>query len=772
MFLNVVALNVCTLLFGISSMNEKDRLMTFTVIWFFACCNYVFLAHLQHLITKCLLIVISLSLRCGLLISTYNGPFIVDFFVLSILIDLFIIVVLYSAEKKERRIFENFYEHRLELTKFKDLIENYLPQNVTILSSKDQSSLFANKAFVKLFTGVNNIDASPDFSSKNNTMISQKTLKTQFSQTMPDIHSLDLKIHAVRQLEMPETVADVPQNIPDLKAFLQNIIDKEFFGQGVFSLRTSAIWHGVQRSFDAIITPIIWDREEAVAIVLNETTYQENMLALKLADRNKDLVIATVSHELRTPLNGIIGILQIVETKAVQPEVLDYLSLCKDNATLLLNLVNSILDLQQIRDRRLKLNLSDVNICKLVEDTVRLFHYQATQKQLSLKLEIDDDIPDTIHTDENRVKQILINLIGNALKFTIAGEVTVQIKPDNKDNNCIKIIVFDTGIGIKDEDKEGLFKMYGKSEGVPGINKNGVGLGLTISNSLAKVLGGAINENKGIEMESSFGIGSKFGFKLLKDCRTIEKKIIKHSIWLKDEEDQEEVLCSVPSEYEPIFKTNESGEEVNVTADIQSKLFKHVLRKRITLDELGSSPRIMKVMSSDNLIPTRPSSHDEDIRRVSKFKTCRGLGAFRSEPSVQNESSPLQMIKGEVLIVDDNPFNLMIAKSFVEDLGYYVKTVMGGQEAISAVQNNEKDGIVFKFILMDCQMPIMDGFEATRILVRMMKNNEVKRVPIIALTANNSEDDIKRCLDCGMVGHLAKPLFIEDLKNSISKLNI
>ena len=775
MFTNVIATNAGVLLFIISGVKSQDDVRQFTIIWSLASVHYMLVTQFQHFSMKCLLVITSLAMRYGLLSSHYNRAIISNFLVICVIIDSFVLVMYYHTEKKERRIFRDFYDHRLELSKFKELLENYLPQNVTILKSKDQSPLFSNKAFLKLFP-THNDDGSPSSSMEKNTTISQKTLLAQPIRVQSNIHTLNLKIHAVRQLEKLEKKIDICQKVPNLKAFIQNIIDKEFFCQQVFSLQTSMMWQGVQRSFDAIVTPIIWDQEEAVAIVLNETTYQENILALKVADRNKDLVIATVSHELRTPLNGIIGILQIVETKALQPEVLEYLSLCKDNAILLLSLVNSMLDLQQIRDGKLKLNLSNVNIAKVAKDTIQLFYYQAAQKQIFLNLEVNELVPRTIYTDDGRVRQILINLIGNALKFTITGGVTVQITPDVEDTECIRVTVADTGVGIKEEDKDRLFKMYGKSEEVLGINKNGVGLGLTISDGLAKTLGGMMGENRGIEMESRLGVGSRFGFKLLKDYRITENKATEHIIRFPEETDGQGIVCNIPSEYEPICKANkgkeEEEEDSSGVADVQAKLFKHMLIKRISLDDLSSFPRIKKMISNDNLVTTRAPTHEEDGRISSRFKTYRGPDALPCEQVMPDYPASLSKTKGEILIVDDNPFNLMIAKNFVESLGYQAKTTISGQEAIYAVKNNERSGETFKCILMDCQMPIMDGFETTATLLGMMRNNQVKQVPIIALTANNSKDDIKRCLDCGMADHLAKPLFIGDLKRVISKLNV
>ena len=272
--------------------------------------------------------------------------------------------------------------------------------------------------------------------------------------------------------------------------------------------------------FEVILTKIKWDKEDAVVVVLTDITYQENLIALKLSDDNKDKVIATVSHELRTPLNGIIGILEIVEKRVEDQSLMEYLGLCKDNAHLLLSLVNSLLDLQQIRQGKLKLNPMKVDIAKTLKDITQLFVFQCTHKNIYLKVKIDQNVPKTVYTDENRLKQIFINLIGNALKFTMTGGITVEVAQDPDEHQTLQLSVCDTGIGIKEEDQGKLFKMYGKLDDSKNVNKNGVGLGLTISDTLANILSGKERE-RGIEVTSIYGQGSRFWFRIIKDLRSV-----------------------------------------------------------------------------------------------------------------------------------------------------------------------------------------------------------------------------------------------------------
>ena len=239
---------------------------------------------------------------------------------------------------------------------------------------------------------------------------------------------------------------------------------------------------------------------------------------MKIADSNKAKVLASVSHELRTPLNAIIGRLGRCEAQIKDnPEVIEYLSLCRDNAHLLLRLANSLLDLQQLIHGKFKINPAKTEIRKILRDIAKLFKFQTAQKGIDLNLHIAERVPKFINTDEGRLKQILINLVANALKFTFTGSITLQVIEYME---YLQISVIDTGAGIKDEEKYKLFTMFGKLGDQQEVNKNEIGLGLTIANALSLALSGRIDDEDGqksIEVESKVGKGSRFYFKILKD---------------------------------------------------------------------------------------------------------------------------------------------------------------------------------------------------------------------------------------------------------------
>jgi len=214
-----------------------------------------------------------------------------------------------------------------------------------------------------------------------------------------------------------------------------------------------------RRIFKVKIFQILWDDQEAVALLLDNVTHERTIMELKVADKNKDLVIAMISHELRTPLNGILGLVDILKKLSRQNDIAPYLDACRNSGILLLNLVNSILDLSQIRANKLSLVNSRFTIKDLLNEVVPLFDYFSLIKKLYLKIDIDPDVPEAIITDRNRLSQILINLLGNAFKFTFQGGITIKASLESEDSSRIKFFIIDTGIGIKKEDQERLFNL-------------------------------------------------------------------------------------------------------------------------------------------------------------------------------------------------------------------------------------------------------------------------------------------------------------------------
>ena len=259
--------------------------------------------------------------------------------------------------------------------------------------------------------------------------------------------------------------------------------------------------------FDITITSIIWNLVPSLLIALDNVTPQKELSELQLAQQDKDLLIATLSHELRNPLRCVLGLFQILKSKIKEQETSECLSLCKDNINLLLNLADSLLAHQQIQHGKIRLFPSKVHIQTLIKNVLALFSFQANQKNVKLSAFIENNTPSHIITDENRLKQVLINLVFNPLKSTSSGSIVINVSLQSQDH--LKFSISDTGRGIKKDDLGKIFQMYGKLEDKEGFNKNGVGLGLTISNNIVKLLA---NQQNGITVDSQYGSGSSFAF--------------------------------------------------------------------------------------------------------------------------------------------------------------------------------------------------------------------------------------------------------------------
>jgi len=461
-------------------------------------------------------IFLALVLKIAIVGYLDHQVFRADVILRLIFLDGFIIYTFHLVKKNERQLFHGFYKNREGLIKFKELLSEYLPQGIVVLNSDLTKILFGNKCFSNLFDTFER-----DTEDESHRTLNHRILENNNSPKFMESLIIDKK--SIRECGSERYLENF-KDIPNLGEVIAKLNKELYLNENAWTLSASYTHLNQNMLFEILLKKIKWDNYDAITVIFNDITFQEHILAFKMADANKDKILATVSHDLRTPLNAIIGILQICEKKVSDlPEVTQYLSFCRDNALLLLNLVNSLLDLQQIGKGKLQVNPERISLRKVLNDVIRLFEFQSTQHSLKLELKVNNDIPTYIETDENRLKQILINLLGNAFKFTVEGSISLEVSQDPEDDKYLLISVNDTGIGIKEEDKDKLFKMFVKLEDKEGVNLNGVGLGLTKANGLSLALSGG-SEGQGILLESKYGTGNKFCFKILKKLRQEEPK--------------------------------------------------------------------------------------------------------------------------------------------------------------------------------------------------------------------------------------------------------
>jgi len=629
-----------------------------------------------------------------------------------------------SRESVIKNLFFSYANYKKSYTKFKDLLVQDIPEGVLIISKDLTHDLFVNNSFQEI-AGYRNLADMKKCLYK---------FKIQ-SDNLPSNSTMTL-------LDLLETQQNIIFNNKQNKLSINlEYIQEE--NLTTTSTRDNNINPG--RIFEAKILPIVWDEQPSLALILHDITQQQTILSLQLADMNKDMVLATISHELRTPLNAMMGMIQIMQKRVQDLEMLHYLSICKNSGNLLLGLVNSILDLNQIRLNKLRLDVEKVSLHELLNDVVHMFEFQCTQKGLYLRLQTGKSCPQYIVTDRNRLIQVFINLVGNAVKFTSEGGITINVEQDTR-KEYLKFIIEDTGIGIRDNEKGKLFKMFGRLEHSDRtLNNHGVGLGLTIANTLVDVLSPENKGHQNIKVSSTYGKGSSFEFSIIKELEVFDCET----------EDVDEKA----REFEDLYETEDRLEKMEKYSTPTINNFS--ILKHPHIINLPKNLTELEIATTASTLSPKPKFN----RSQSSLSVYKSNLSFKSNPKKSLNPSG----KDYVLLIDDNPFNLVVAEQLVSSHGFKVKSALSGQSGIRMVIENQHTEEPIKLIFMDLQMPVMDGYEATEVLRKLMVEEKIPNIPIVALTANDSPQDKKKCLDVGMSGHLSKPLKDIDLEIMLKK---
>ncbi len=597
------------------------------------------------------------------------------------------------------------------------------------------------------------------------------------------------------------------------KALFQSYLDQiceEEEASGLFSILTKS---GEERIWQ--YDNVLYKDEPAtyvIAYALDITALKRLEAELKEARddaleslRLKSEFLANMSHEIRTPMNGIIGMTDLLLDKPLGAVERGYVETIKTSADSLLTIINDILDFSKIEAGKMHFETIDFDLRATLENTVALFAEQVTRKRIEIASLIESDVTVALRGDPGRLRQILINLIGNAVKFTERGEVLARVSVENETERrvSLRFTITDTGIGISKDARKYLFQAFAQADGSTNRRFGGTGLGLTISKQLVELMNGRIG------VESKPGEGSVFWFtvRFEKQTGTLSQNVeFKEDLRglrllvVDDNATNRQVISHQTTFWG--MKTDEAS-----SADEAIKKLRQATREGKPFDLVILDFVLPKMNGLDLATAIKKDSSIADVRLIlmpsfgkrGHGRQARqvGVNGYLPKPVRQSDlfecvatvmcreihqsladeetlDAPIDLVtqytleenrfirRERILLVEDNEVNQKIAQQQLEHLGYQVEVVPNGREAVEAFGQRS-----YSLILMDCQMPEMDGYQATAEIRR--REGDKKHTPVIAITANALKGDREKCLAAGMDDYLPKPFNKKGLSEMVKR---
>ncbi len=505
-----------------------------------------------------------------------------------------------------------------------------------------------------------------------------------------------------------------------------------------------------------VVVVDIDNKESYLGTFTDITVIEEAREKSQEAEKEKSNFLANMSHEIRTPMNAILGFSELLAKTSLDERQKKFVELMKNSSTTLIQIINNILDFSKLESGQKNIELLKVNPFMEFEETFMLLSYQAKEKDISYMIKIDHELEECIEVDSFHIKQILMNLIGNAIKFTHEhGKIDIRMDKYGQDSQkIIRFSVEDTGIGIPLNRQQKIFEPFSQADSSTTRQFGGTGLGLSISSSLATIIGSRL------QMESKEGIGSKFYFDVkYKDCltvNTLKNHLDQFNLYLMDlDNDTLEKISNQLKSYEINFETLN---EFDSKKDFYNSIIISTDEENIKNFRYAKTLLLSKVKDDTQYQRYGNIEIFDEFSSVIYNELMR-LNIVKTDIKSSNANKNLVL---KILVVEDYDVNRILISELLNQFSIKYEFAFNGQEAVEKVKINKYD-----LILMDINMPVMNGMDATKIIIGELHS----KTPIVALTANALDGDKEKCLSLGMVDYLSKPINKKAFENILIKYN-